>query len=239
MNDKILENVQIEVQKATLGKLLNSSNITAPEPRKPRLSDKVYDYVVQQICDGKLTRGQRIVERVLAKDLSISPIPVREALRNLTSNGWLEHIPHKGTFVREFNINDITEIYKIREIIETGAARSVAETRTIDQLVELKHVLDLIEAHILTLEKIIEDPGGYLYNVGTGTGNSNKEVVEMVEKVSGQTIKVREESRRAGDPNQLVADPARIKAELGFEPKYSDLETIVESAWRWHTSKLT
>src|SRR3990167_11460994 len=65
------------------------------------------------------------------------------------------------------------------------------------------HVLDLIEAHVLALEKIQKDPGGYYYNVGTGKGHSNREVIEMVRKVSGRTIKVWEETRRAGDPDQL------------------------------------
>lgn len=97
------------------------------------------------------------------------------------------------------------------------------------------HVLDLVEAHVLALEKIQKDPGGYYYNVGTGKGHSNREVIEMVREVSGRTIKVWEETRRAGDPDQLVADPTRIKTELGFSPKHSDLETIVKSAWLWHT----
>lgn len=101
------------------------------------------------------------------------------------------------------------------------------------------HVLDLVEAHILALEKIQKDPGGYYYNVGTGKGYSNREVIQMVEKVSGRKINVREESRRAGDPDQLVADPTSIRMELRFSPKYSDLETIVESAWVWHTKQLT
>ena len=100
------------------------------------------------------------------------------------------------------------------------------------------HVLDLIEAHVLALEKIQKDPGGYYYNVGTGKGHSNREVIEMVRKVSGRTIKVWEETRRAGDPDQLVADPTRIKTELGFEPKYSDLESIVETAWKWHSKSV-
>lgn len=97
------------------------------------------------------------------------------------------------------------------------------------------HVLDLVEAHILAFEKILKDSGGYYYNVGTGKGYSNREVIETVEKVSGKRIKIREEKRRTGDPERLIADPAKIKQELNFEPKYSDIEKIVESAWKWHT----
>lgn len=99
------------------------------------------------------------------------------------------------------------------------------------------HVLDLAEAHVLAFEKLQKDPGGYTFNVGTGKGYSNKEIVEMVEKVSGEKVKVAIEKRRPGDANELVADPTRINNELCFSPKHSDLETIVASAWKWHSGK--
>lgn len=97
------------------------------------------------------------------------------------------------------------------------------------------HVLDLCEAHILALEKLVKDGGGYAFNVGTGNGYSNKEIVSMVEKVSGTKIETEIVEKREGDPNQLIADPSKIKQELGFAPKYSDLETIIKTAWQWHS----
>ncbi len=96
------------------------------------------------------------------------------------------------------------------------------------------HVLDLVEAHVLALEKLGKDGGGFAYNVGTGKGYSNKEVLEMIKKVSGRELKVIERPRRPGDANELVADVSKIKEELGFIPKYSDLKTITETAWKWH-----
>ena len=96
------------------------------------------------------------------------------------------------------------------------------------------HVLDLTEAHVLAIEKLKKESGNYVYNVGTGNGYSNREVVEMVEKVSGQKVNVKDSPRRPGDADELVADPAKIKTELGFSPKYSDLETIVKTAWQFH-----
>ena len=99
------------------------------------------------------------------------------------------------------------------------------------------HVLDLVEAHILALDKLNKDKGGYFYNVGTGNGYSNREVVEMVKKISGEDFPVENEPRRPGDAEELVADPQKIKQELGFEPKYSDLETVVKTAWLWHTKR--
>ncbi len=100
------------------------------------------------------------------------------------------------------------------------------------------HVLDLVEAHILALQKLNTDPGGHYYNVGTGNGFSNKEVVEMVKKISDIDFKIQTHERRAGDADELVADPTKINTELQFNPKYSDLETIVKTAWLWHRRKI-
>jgi UDP-glucose 4-epimerase len=96
------------------------------------------------------------------------------------------------------------------------------------------HVLDLVDAHIRGFEKISKEEGGYIYNVGTGRGYSNKEVIEMVEKVAGKKLEIRIVQRRPGDADRLVADVSRIKKDLGFVPRYSDLNTIVSSAWKWH-----
>lgn len=98
------------------------------------------------------------------------------------------------------------------------------------------HIIDLIEAHMLALRKIEKDSTpGLVYNVGTGKGFTNKELIAEVEKVSGMEVQVVIEQRRPGDAAILVADNSKIKAELNFEPKYSDLESIVTSAWKWHT----
>jgi UDP-glucose 4-epimerase len=96
------------------------------------------------------------------------------------------------------------------------------------------HVLDLVEAHVLAIKKLQLDPGNYIYNVGTGVGFSNREIIGMVEKVSGQKVDIQNSPRRPGDADELVADPTKIKSELNFSPKYSDLETIVKTAWQWH-----
>lgn len=96
------------------------------------------------------------------------------------------------------------------------------------------HVLDLADSHILVLDALQKGAKSATYNVGTGKGYSNKEVIEMVKKVTGADFKVKIGPRRPGDANELVADPSKIKKELGFRPKYSDLETIVKTAWRWH-----
>ncbi len=96
------------------------------------------------------------------------------------------------------------------------------------------HVLDLVEAHILAIGKLKNDGGKLFYNVGTGNGYSNKEVVDMIRKVSGSEINIENMGRRPGDADVLIASPILIKKDLGFSPKYSDLKTIVKSAWEWH-----
>lgn len=99
------------------------------------------------------------------------------------------------------------------------------------------HVLDLVEAHILALKKIQKNNGGFFYNVGTGKGYSNKEVVDKVKEISGKDIVIEMAERRPGDAGQLIADASKIQHELGFSPKHSDLATIVSSAWKFHSKQ--
>jgi UDP-glucose 4-epimerase len=99
------------------------------------------------------------------------------------------------------------------------------------------HVLDLVEAHVLALRKIQRDNGGYFFNVGSGKGYSNKEIIEKVQGVSGRTIRITPADRRPGDAGTLVADVQKIQKELAFSAKYSDLDTIITSAWRFHEQK--
>lgn len=99
------------------------------------------------------------------------------------------------------------------------------------------HVIDLAQAHLLALQKISNEKGGFTYNVGTGHGYSNREVVDMIKQVTQKDVIVTEKDRRPGDADTLVADVSKIKEELGFDPKHSDIKTIVESAWKWHSSR--
>jgi len=95
------------------------------------------------------------------------------------------------------------------------------------------HVDDLAAAHILALGRI--GPGSKLtYNVGVGRGYSVREVIRTVEEVTGLKVPVQEGPRRAGDPPELVANADKIRKELGWAPKYTDLRAVIETAWRWH-----
>lgn len=97
------------------------------------------------------------------------------------------------------------------------------------------HVIDLADAHILALEALTEGPSR-VYNLGSGRGYTVMEVIEAARKVTGHPIPARMAPRRAGDAAALVADNAKITAELGWYPEYTSLEAIIQTAWAWHQS---
>jgi UDP-glucose 4-epimerase len=96
------------------------------------------------------------------------------------------------------------------------------------------HVNDLASAHILALEYLKRERGSGIYNLGYGYGYSVKEIVQAVGKITGLKIKVEIGERRPGDPAILVADSTRIRRELGWKPRYNDLDYIIRTAWKWH-----
>jgi len=91
------------------------------------------------------------------------------------------------------------------------------------------HIRDLSEAHILALKSTKNE----FYNLGTGGGSSVREVIESCRKITGHKIPAVEKARRAGDPARLVAASEKIQRELGWQPKFQDIDAIIESAWRW------
>ncbi len=96
------------------------------------------------------------------------------------------------------------------------------------------HIADLAQAHRLALEKLLDGGAGGFFNLGNGSGYSVKEVIETARRVTGAPIPACVGPRRAGDPSRLVGSWRKAAAELGWQPRYPDLETIVETAWRWH-----
>lgn len=94
------------------------------------------------------------------------------------------------------------------------------------------HVVDLARAHILALGELAK--GSQIFNLGCGgDGYSVRQVIDTVQEVTGKNIPTRIGPRRAGDPSTLIASSEKIKANLGWRPKYQDLRVIVESAWKW------
>lgn len=96
------------------------------------------------------------------------------------------------------------------------------------------HVSDLAEAHLAAVKAVAVANRGDIYNLGTGHGISVGQVLHAVAAHAGRACPAVIGRRREGDPSRLVADPTRARQELSFEPRYSDLDTIVGTAWAWH-----
>ena len=94
------------------------------------------------------------------------------------------------------------------------------------------HVNDLAQAHILALKAL--DKGSRTYNLGNGEGYSVKEVIEAARKITGLPIKAEVGPRRPGDPATLMAGSETIKRELGWQPRFASIESIIGTAWAWH-----
>ncbi len=92
------------------------------------------------------------------------------------------------------------------------------------------HIVDLAAAHILALREGIQGA----FNLGSGDGNSVRQVIETARAVTGHPIPVRVAPRRPGDPARLVASADKAKKVLGWQPRYPDLRTIIQHAWDWH-----
>ena len=98
------------------------------------------------------------------------------------------------------------------------------------------HVEDLADAHLLALDAL-ERESRLIYNIGNGQGFSVREVIDSVKRVTGRPIPVDEQPRRPGDPAVLVASAEKIKRELGWKPRFADLDSIVTTAWAWHQQR--
>ena len=98
------------------------------------------------------------------------------------------------------------------------------------------HAMDLADAHILAIEKLEKEPASALYNLGSGSGFSNKEILETAKKITGIDIPVRFAPRRPGDPPVLIASSDKIKRELGWNPTRTHIDNIISTAWAWHST---
>lgn len=127
------------------------------------------------------------------------------------------------------NILDVA--FGVKEYVEIFGTDYETEDGTCIR--DFIHVEDLAKAHILALEYIMKKNENLVLNLGVGRGYSVKQVIKVVEEVTGKKLKVKESPRRKGDPPVLVADPSRAKELLGWEPE-NGIYDIVESAWIWH-----
>lgn len=99
------------------------------------------------------------------------------------------------------------------------------------------HVTDLAEGHVRALTYLIDGNPSIVFNLGIGKGFSVREIIESIERVTGHSVPISEGLRRPGDPATLTADPSRARDVLGFCPRFTDLDEMVDTAWRWHQQK--
>ena len=95
------------------------------------------------------------------------------------------------------------------------------------------HVMDIAEAHLLALEFLKEKQISEIFNIGNNEGFSVKEIIEIAEEITQKKIKVNIQSKRKGDPARLIANNKKIADRLNWSAQYSDLKTIISSAWQW------
>ncbi len=96
------------------------------------------------------------------------------------------------------------------------------------------HVTDLAEAHILAVDHLVKGGESEVFNLGTGQGFSVLDIIKAAEKVTGQKIPYETAERREGDPPVLVASSEKITEMLGWKPRFPEIESIIETAWKWH-----
>ena len=112
---------------------------------KETLRSNIRDYIQQQIAEGVYKPGDRIVETRLAKELSVSQAPVREAMLELATIGMLEERPYSGTYVRNFTLAEIEDTFETRAFIEQYAAKRAAKRATEEQLSAMRAVLERMD----------------------------------------------------------------------------------------------
>ena len=100
------------------------------------------------------------------------------------------------------------------------------------------HVEDLAQAHVQAMNYLLNGGESDVFNLGTGKGNSVKDVIEAVRRASNRNVPVKYAPRRPGDPAHLVADNSKAKRILGFNPHYLDIEKSVATAYQWHEKQL-
>lgn len=98
------------------------------------------------------------------------------------------------------------------------------------------HVVDLANTHLSAMNYLLEEKESTVFNVGSSTGFSTLEIINKVKDYTQKKIPVKYGNRREGDPHSLVASSKKIEAILGWKPQYTDVNSIIDSSWKWHTN---
>jgi UDP-arabinose 4-epimerase len=100
------------------------------------------------------------------------------------------------------------------------------------------HVEDLAKAHVLALNRLQKCDGFSAFNLGTGRGHSVRQIIETAGRITGRKVQLVEGLRRRGDPPVLVADPTLARRVLDWQPRWTDIDDIIKTAWQWHQRKM-
>ncbi len=176
-----------------------------------------------------------------------SKIMVEQALKDIASSSNLKYIS-----LRYFNVAGADPLVRIGQarknathLITVSLRTALGKKSHLDIygtdyptpdgtcIRDYIHVDDLADAHVLSLEYLSSNKESKIYNCGYGHGYSVKEVIDQVKKVTRIDFPVKYADRRPGDPPSLIADSSKLKKELGWSPKYDDLEYIIKTAWEW------
>jgi len=146
------------------------------------LADRALDKIETAIMKGDLGPGTRISEVLLAKTFGISRGPLREAIRRLEGRGLLERIPHVGARVVTLSIDDVLEVFDIREALEGMACRLAAERMTDGEIAEVEAVLDQHggDAALKAGEAYYQQPGDYDFHYRIAQGAKNRRIVALL-----------------------------------------------------------
>ncbi|MCT4566187.1 MAG: GntR family transcriptional regulator [Maledivibacter sp.] len=117
------------------------------------LREIVFEYLRNSILSGELEPGERLMELQLAQQLGVSRTPIREAIRKLELEGFVEMLPRKGAYVADVSIKDILDVLEVRMFLEGLATNLAAERMTDEEIEELKVILQKFEDEIETMEK--------------------------------------------------------------------------------------
>jgi UDP-arabinose 4-epimerase len=141
----------------------------------------------------------------------------------------------------ELGENHLPETHLIPLVLQTAAGSSPCieifgdnyETPDGTCIRDYIHVTDLAKAHVLALDYLVDGGTSNFYNLGTEAGFSVREIIDNAKRVTGKDIRVKIAARRPGDPPSLIADSSKIRRELQWIPRHSDIDSILSTAWRW------
>lgn len=158
-------------------------NKIAVDDSRP-IREVVLEDIRNAIFEGKLKRGDRLVENVIASSMGVSRTPVREALRQLEIEGLAQNIPRKGTIVKGISIEDAIEIYDIREVLEGLAVRLACLNLSRIEMRELRKITELMRESMLDNNYVEYEKANEKFNHLVISSSKNKRLIKDIESIN-------------------------------------------------------